>query len=107
MPKLSLFLQLVILEEITTLNIVFSATYYMEIRNTTTINCVYHFLQTKVELVVWTFQKSHIFYLVKNYINSRKYNINESLSDKLSVLFDGLFCSNIYMYVKQFLFCSY
>jgi hypothetical protein len=39
---------------LTTLNIAFSVTYYMELRNALTIYCIYHFMLAKVKLVVWT-----------------------------------------------------
>ena len=37
---------------ITTLNIVFSVTYYLELHNAITIYCISHFLPTKVKLIV-------------------------------------------------------
>jgi hypothetical protein len=38
----------------TTLNMIFSVTYYMELHNFITVYCESHFLQTKVESIVWT-----------------------------------------------------
>ena len=39
---------------LSTLNMIFSATYYLELRNAIIVYCAYHFLQTMVKLVVWT-----------------------------------------------------
>ena len=49
---------------VTTLNLIFSVTYYLELRNAITVNCSSHFLPTKVKLVVWTLWNINIFSLV-------------------------------------------
>ena len=38
----------------TTLNIIFSVTYYLELCNAISIYCISHILPTNVKLVVWT-----------------------------------------------------
>ena len=43
------------LQVYTTPNMIFSVTYYLELRNTITNFCASYFLPTKVELVVWIF----------------------------------------------------
>ena len=40
----------------TTLNIIFSVTYYLELHNAISIYCASHILPTDVKLVVWTLQ---------------------------------------------------
>ena len=37
-----------------TLNIIFSVTYYLGLHNAISINCTSHILQANVKLVVWT-----------------------------------------------------
>ena len=46
-----------------TLDFVFSVTYYLELRNAITVCCISHFLPTKVKLVVWRFFNNNIFTL--------------------------------------------
>jgi hypothetical protein len=44
-----------------TQNVIFSVTYYVELRNAITVYCASHFLPTMVELVVWTLLNINIF----------------------------------------------
>ena len=41
---------------VSTLNMTFSVTYYLELHNTIIVYCTSHFLPAKVQLVVWTLQ---------------------------------------------------
>ena len=48
---------------VTTLNMIFSVTYYLEVYNVIYVYCISHILPTNVELVLWTLQNDNNFTL--------------------------------------------
>jgi hypothetical protein len=49
----------------------FSVTYYLELRNAISIYCISHILTTKGEIGISDCTKHSYFYLVKNYTNNQ------------------------------------